>query len=169
MNTAQKWALGILGALLLIGGGAAVSFKVRGLRNNNPGNLRISGNGWIGKVPVDENTDGQFEQFYNAEDGIRALARNLLTYYNRGQNTVTEIINSWAPPVGADRQGNRYTQNTSAYVQAVAAAVGKSPQQTIDRGDVPALVSAIIKHENGLNPYSDAVLNRAIRRAGWTV
>ncbi|MCA9329527.1 hypothetical protein KDA11_02695, partial [Candidatus Saccharibacteria bacterium] len=33
----------------------------RGIRNNNPGNIRISNNQWRGKIPVSQNTDGSFE------------------------------------------------------------------------------------------------------------
>lgn len=145
-----------------------MSFKIRGLRNNNPGNIRLTNIPWDGKVPRAQNTDGQFEQFYNAEDGIRALARNLLTYYNQGRTTLAEIINRWAPPVGRDNDGNEYTQNTSAYVRSVSDKTGIDPNVTFPTGKIDSLVKAIIVHENGLNPYRDTVVNRAIQRAGWS-
>ena len=136
-----------------------MSFKIRGLRNNNPGNIRISTIPWDGKVPVSQNTDGDFEQFYNAEDGIRAMARNLLTYYNRGLDTIEKMISTWAPSNEND---------TAAYIRSVSMKTGIDSKAKYPRDNIAPLVKAIIVHENGLNPYSDAVINRAIERAGWT-
>lgn len=39
----------------------------RGIRNNNPMNLRISSNAWRGKIP---GTDKSFETFIDPEHGI---------------------------------------------------------------------------------------------------
>lgn len=84
----------------------------RGLRNNNPLNLRISGTPWLGKYPLDKNTDGSFEQFDTLKHGIRAALICLRTYMNRYHlNTVQSIISRWAPP----SDGN----NTRAYVAKV--------------------------------------------------
>lgn len=70
----------------------------RGTRNNNPGNIRISPAKWKGKVPVDLNTDGAFEQFVSMPYGIRALYRLLITYINKyGLTTVDAIIDRYAP------------------------------------------------------------------------
>lgn len=158
LSKGQKWALAIVGALILIGGGTAVSFKVRGLRNNNPGNLRLTGINWQGKVPNDQNTDGEFEQFYNAEDGVRAMARDLLTGYRRGENTIRKIINQYAPNT---------ENNTTAYIQSVVSQTGVPADATYPPAKILDLVKAIIKHENGINPYGDQMLERAVERAGW--
>lgn len=158
MKTWQKWSIGLVVLAFVIGGGTAVSFKVRGLRNNNPGNIRISRSDWDGKVPADLNTDGAFEQFYNSEDGIRALARVLLTYYNRGTNTIRKMINVYAPPIEND---------SDAYVNSVSVSTGVDADRVFPANEVPALVKAIIKHENGLNPYRDETISRAVQRAGW--
>ena len=57
--------------------------SVRGYRNNNPLNLRISSNKWKGKVPASQNTDGAFEQFETMAYGFRAALKNLQTYINK--------------------------------------------------------------------------------------
>lgn len=137
-----------------------VTYTVRGLRNNNPGNIRISGNNWRGKVPAADNTDGAFEQFYNAPDGIRALARNLYSYYNRGLRTIDQIITTWAPTS---------ENNTTAYIAQVVAATGVPADAQFPPDKVPALVATIIKHENGQQPYAQKVIEDAARSAGWAI
>ena len=47
--------------------------KPRGIRNNNPGNIRKSNVKWQGLAA--EQTDGAFYQFTRPEYGIRALCR----------------------------------------------------------------------------------------------
>lgn len=84
----------------------------RGLRNNNPLNIRISGIAWRGKRPLEENTDGSFEQFDTLKNGIRAALINIRTYIKKYRlNTPQTIIQRWAP--AAD--GN----DTNAYVKRV--------------------------------------------------
>lgn len=144
-------------------GGYTVAKLARGIRNNNPGNLR-PGSNWVGRV----GDDGAFLIFDTPENGIRALGKTLLTYYNRyGLGTVREIVNRWAPPTGKDpRTGKAYTQNTDAYIAHVARAVGVSPDAEINvRANLEAITRAIIRHENGIQPYSDATIAEGIRRA----
>lgn len=84
----------------------------RGIRNNNPLNIRISGIAWKGKIPLSQNTDGSFEQFDSMQHGLRAALINIRTYINRYKcNTPQTIISRWAPA----SDGN----NTRAYVQRV--------------------------------------------------
>lgn len=67
----------------------------RGIRNNNPLNIRI-GNRWIGEVI--HPTDSQFEQFIAMRYGFRAgfvLLRRYIVRYKL--NTVRLIISRWAP------------------------------------------------------------------------
>lgn len=131
----------------------------RGIRNNNPGNIRKSGDAWQGLADIQPDTE--FFSFADPVYGIRALAKILRNYRDRyGLNTVQGIINRWAPPV---------ENNTGAYVRMVANKVGVAPteQLTWDAGQMRRLVSAIIQHENGQNPYSMATIADGISRAGW--
>jgi len=125
----------------------------RGLRNNNPGNIRKSGDAWRGLSAEQPDTD--FFTFTAPEYGIRALAKILLTYESDyGLNTVRGIINRWAPPVEND---------TGSYVKSVASSMGVDPDRAINIGlYLVLLVPAIVKHENGFNPYSDATIQAGI-------
>ncbi|MBE98722.1 MAG: structural protein [Flavobacterium sp.] len=131
----------------------------RGIRNNNPGNIEKTGDAWQGLASVQP--DSRFFTFSDPVYGVRALAKIIRNYRDRyGINTVQGIINRWAPPI---------ENNTGAYVQAVASAVGVGPTEplTWDAGQLRALVSSIIHHENGQQPYSMALIDDGISRAGW--
>ena len=131
----------------------------RGIRNHNPGNLRLSKDPWQGLA--DKQTDGAFFQFREAKWGIRALARTLITYQDRhGLKTVRELIGRWAPPS---------ENNTPAYVAAVAKALGVGQDDPVDLQDhavMEPLVKAIIRHENGQQPYTQAQIDAGLVLAG---
>ena len=129
----------------------------RGIRNNNPGNLEANGIPWKGLD--DQQTDTRFYQFTGPVWGIRALARTLKTYRDtHGLTTPYEVISRWAPA---------FENDTDSYARAVAGAVGVDPHSPIP--DSPAarrdLVKAIIKHENGVQPYPDDLIEAGIARA----
>ncbi|MBT0716870.1 structural protein [Rosenbergiella epipactidis] len=128
----------------------------RGIRNNNPGNIRW-GDDWQGLVPKSERIDKSFCQFTASEYGIRAMIIILRNYEKKhGLNTVRKIINRWAPPVEND---------TDAYINSVAKQVGVDADKVIDVTDsrvmIP-LLEAVITHENGNQPYDFATFVKAI-------
>lgn len=127
----------------------------RGIRNNNPGNIR-HGEKWQGLA--DEQSDAAFATFTSAEYGIRALGKVLLNYQRKyALDTVRKLISRWAPPNEND---------TDAYVNSVARAIGVGPDDKITVSDrLAALTKSIIQHENGQQPYSDAVLAEGVRLA----
>lgn len=137
----------------------------RGVRLNNPGNIEITKIKWQGKVTP--SADPRFEQFISPEMGIRAIARDLLTGYKRGSDTVAEIIAEWAPPS---------ENNTKAYIQSICMAMHVSPDTVVDVDKCHVmlpLIKAIIRHENGdpskhgrVEWYSDDVILTAMRSAG---
>lgn len=127
----------------------------RGIRNNNPGNIRKSADKWQGLSP--EQTDAAFFQFVAPQWGVRALGKVLLNYRRKyGLATVRDIINRWAPPVEND---------TSAYVNFVARRLGVAPDAIIDvDARLPELAAAIIRHENsGTIPYTQAQIETWVR------
>lgn len=139
----------------------------RGIRNNNPGNIRI-GNKWQGLVTKYEQTDKEFDQFTDPTWGIRALAALLVNYQDKyGLRTVRQVINRWAPPV---------ENNTTAYTNQVAKAIGVKPDDPLDLHRFETLrpmVEAIIRHENGPGPmstlnswYDKATIETGLQRAG---
>lgn len=92
----------------------------RGIRNNNPLNIRI-GNVWLGEVAYP--TDPDFEQFVSMMYGIRAaciLMRRYINHYRR--TTIPEIIAAWAPSS---------ENNTAAYIDRVCNLTGFPHDMTI--------------------------------------
>lgn len=132
----------------------------RGIRNNNPGNIRW-GDDWQGLVAKSRRTDKAFCQFTAPEFGIRAMIIILRNYQRRrGLNTITGIINRWAPSS---------ENNTQAYINSVAQATGVAPDQPVDTTDsrfMVKLLQAIIRHENGVQPYDFGVFVKALELSG---
>ncbi|PJI67014.1 hypothetical protein CUN64_17535 [Serratia sp. TKO39] len=133
------------------------SSAARGLRNNNPGNIEASDkNPWEGQI----GSDGRFAKFETPEHGIRALGKNLLTYYQKhGLDTVGEIITRWAPPK---------ENKTDAYIKAICDQLGVAADQQIDVTNprtLAALCAGIVNHENGSQPYTDEQIGSGVSAA----
>ena len=88
----------------------------RGLRNNNPLNIRKTTTKWQGQVEhLNGRTDKAFCQFRDLKYGYRAAAKLLLNYQTiHGCRTIRQIINRWAPPV---------ENNTGMYVHRVVESI----------------------------------------------
>jgi hypothetical protein len=130
-----------------------ITNNARGLRNNNPGNIRYIGSPWVGlDTPP---TDGAFCRFKEAKYGIRALARTLLTYDEKYKlNTIYDIITRFAPPC---------ENNTDSYIRHVCAELDCRHDEKIGiRPNIFKLTRAIIRHENGRCPYSDLEIMEGI-------
>lgn len=114
----------------------------RGLRNCNPGNIRITKDKWQGLRPVQ--TDGSFFQFVNMAYGYRALIRTLQNYrWKWGCRTVRDFITRWAP---------EHENNTAGYIQRVCREMGVSADYVPDvegKADMCGLAAAISQVENG--------------------
>lgn len=152
----MKWLYFVAALLVLSGGGYAVYQKTRGLRNNNPGNIR-HGSPWEGLS--NQQTDEAFAQFVDPLYGIRALNKILKTYYQKyNLATVRDIISRWAPSNEND---------TESYIQSVALALNVSPDEPLNvRQVAPELTKAIIYHENGMQPYEDSKILAGVS-LGW--
>ena len=113
----------------------------RGIRNNNPLNIRI-GNVWLGEVT--EPTDPEFEQFVGMEYGLRAgfvLLRRYIRHYHK--DTIRAIISTWAPS---------NENNTEAYIQRVASSMNLDADEHIryeDENTMCQLVAAMCLVECG--------------------
>lgn len=128
----------------------------RGIRNNNPGNLKISSSAWVGKVPVSENTDGVFEQFHYYAYGVRAMIKLIKNYIKAGYNTIDEILYRYAPP------GDN--NNTELYIQYVDSQARIGRDTVINAGDKGMLSDVIIAmahFENGRDAISDKQFEEA--------
>lgn len=114
----------------------------RGLRNNNPGNLRRSSDNWQGLRPVQ--ADPEFFQFETMAYGYRALIRTLQNYRRiHGLRTIKEMIARWAP---------QHENDTPGYLRAVCQDL-QVPDSYVpdvdDRDTMCALAAAISRVENG--------------------
>lgn len=68
----------------------------RGIRNNNPANIRHSSSRWIGLSSVQ--ADNEFCQFDDLKFGIRAFLILCRTYYKKyGIRTIPQFLNRFAP------------------------------------------------------------------------
>lgn len=126
----------------------------RGIRNNNPGNIRVSKDQWEGMT----GDDGAFVTFDSPESGVRALGKNLLSYGRQGYDSIEKIINRWAPPNEND---------TQAYIDSVVAATGIPATQSLDLSDpdtLSSLAQAISFHETG-SRYDPEVYQQGVARA----
>lgn len=135
---------------------------VRGLRNNNPGNLIYTAIAWQGKIPKPQSKDSKFEQFIDLKHGIRAMLKDVINDINKGKNTVTKLINEYAPPT---------ENNTKAYIQTVAKSIGVDalePLKTINNAFLLSLSRAIFKVELGTahTQITDSDINDAIQSLG---
>ena len=131
----------------------------RGIHNNNPGNIRLSGDKWQGLA--EQQTDKAFFTFQNPVYGIRALARLLIKYQDKYLiNTISGIICRWAP-AGEN--------NVAAYIRDVARRSGFASEGVLDLHKpeyLKPIVKAIIWHENGSQPYTEEQIDKALVLAG---
>lgn len=138
----------------------ASGVQKRGIRNNNPGNIR-PGDSWQGLAEPSVDEAG-YLRFTDAVYGIRALTKNLLNQQrHHGLTTIRGIITKYAPPSD--------NNDTPAYIAAVAHDTGRDPDEPVDLvnnyGLLVDFVNAIIYHENGVNPYSTALVAEGINLA----
>lgn len=153
--TSDGWlylALG-LGALLLTIEGTVVYNMTRGLRNNNPGNLRKDNTAWDGLASVQ--SDPAFFVFKSPFYGLRALARTLYNYHARhGRNTIAQYIAAYAPSNEND---------TLKYIDFVCKKVGKRSTDPLNfPGDLIHMAHAIVRYENGVDPYDGSTWNASL-------
>lgn len=130
----------------------------RGIRNNNPFNLR-PGDAWQGLAlpPVD---GGGYLIFQTSLYGLRAGCIDLVNQQKKhGLNTVRQIISKFAPVT---------ENNTAAYISAVSDQIGVGPDDWLDltdSGTLQAFAVAVIQHENGQQPYDSSLIEQGAQLA----
>lgn len=138
-------------------GDGVEKFIPRGIRNNNPGNIKKNNIEWEGLSAIQ--TDNTFFQFTDPIYGIRALTKILRTYRDKYDlKNIWAIINRYAPPSEND---------TEAYKNFVTKKTGLSMLKEIDNsveGYFP-VVKAIILMENGEQPYDDELILQGMHLA----
>lgn len=111
----------------------------RGIRNNNPGNLKhVVSNNWVGLTGSD-NTG--FCVFSRMSFGIRAMAIDILGDWKEGKKSVDALIREYSPD---DRVNN--------YIRFVSSRLGVHRHEALDLTHIALvrrLIVAMIKFENG--------------------
>ena len=109
----------------------------RGIRNNNPLNIR-KGNNWLGERPIQKDRD--FEEFESLQMGLRAGFIILKNYQRISlapkmrANTIRKIINRWAPAS---------ENNTLKYIETVSKRSGLNPDELIAYRDKPRMLAVV--------------------------
>lgn len=127
----------------------------RGLRNNNPGNIRRNNDVFQGEKT---SSDREFKQFKLMAYGYRAIFK-ILSNYGRNYHlkTIRQMIGRWAPENEND---------TGAYVKAVSDYAGipaDDPIDINDREQMIRIVAGMSKVENGREADMSDVI------AGWNL
>lgn len=130
----------------------------RGMKINNPGNVRISNTPWVGKV---KSSDPAFEEFDNVEHGIRAAAKIFCIYHlSHKLSTIAQFISRWAPPEDSNP--------TSAYIEFVARACAIDPNNqynVLDAGNLARMLKAVFRFEQGNDFCTDEQIETGVREA----
>ena len=126
----------------------------RGLRNNNPGNIRINGDLFQGEVRPSK--DKSFKQFTTMAYGYRAMFKILSNYFkNYKLDTIRKMITLWAP---------QKENHTEAYIKAVSDYAGipaDDPINVNDREQMIRIVAGMSRVENGREAEMSDII------AGW--
>lgn len=127
----------------------------RGLRNNNPGNIRRNSDVFQGEKT---SSDREFKQFKSMAYGYRAIFKILSNYYrNYKLDTIRKMIGRWAP---------ENENNTNAYIKAVSDYAGipaDDPININDREQMIRIVAGMSKVENGREADMSDVIT------GWSL
>jgi len=114
----------------------------RGIRNNNPLNIRHSSDVFQGEI---KGIDKSFKTFESMPYGYRAAFVTLATYLSKGHNTIEKIVAKWAPPT---------ENNTESYISNVAKYSGVPRNKELTAADginYILIVAAMSAVENGRN------------------
>lgn len=130
--------------------------QTRGLRNNNPGNIRISSTKYQGEVQPSQ--DNSFKQFESMPYGYRAIFMLLHTYWTRhGLNTIRGMLSRYAPSNENDTMKYIKTVSEWSFIPADTHLTTTNAEVMIP------FVSAISRYENGIPAVNNDV------EQGWNL
>jgi len=114
----------------------------RGLKNNNPLNIRHNKDTFHGEVVPGR--DRAFKEFESPAHGYRAAFVTLGTYLTLGRNTVEKIVRAWAPPSENDTAGYTLT------VERLSGVAHNKILTNRSGDDYIKIVAAMSRVENGV-------------------
>ena len=115
----------------------------RGIRNDNPLNIRHGKSQWVGMR--EKQTDKSFVQFTERVYGYRAAFVLLRGYIGKGKDTIGKIIAKRAP----SSDGN----NTQSYINYVSKSTGINASHALrfeDKNDLVEVVRSMAHMESGI-------------------
>lgn len=114
---------------------SAIPGLPRGIRNNNPGNIKDDGQNWQGV----SGTDGTFYIFADTTWGLRAIAKAITNMIAKGLNTITLLISAWS------------ATDQAAYINNVSQATGQGANDLLqsDPATLHDIIRGIVDQENG--------------------
>ena len=115
----------------------------RGIRNDNPLNIRHGKSQWVGMR--EKQTDKSFVQFTARVYGYRAAFVLLRGYIGKGKDTIGKIIAKWAP----SSDGN----NTQSYINYVSKSTGINASHALrweDKDNLVEVVRSMAHMESGI-------------------
>jgi len=119
------------------------SGTTRGLRNNNPGNLKAVGNQM-------RDREG-FRVFGTMEEGVAAAEAQLGRYAERGIDTMEKIVNTWAP----SKDGN----DVEAYLKNLEEWTGLDRKQQLLPSQYHSVMAGMFRHESGKGAPTEAQID----------
>lgn len=132
-RAASALSANIASSALVVSGGNGSQASIN-LANNNPGNLRVPGS----------TTD--FQKFPTREAGVAAVDSQIGRYIDRGQNTLSKIVSTYAPS----------SENpTAQYIKFVAQKTGLDPNAPVNKADIPKVRDAMLQFEQGSSAGSN--------------
>ena len=127
----------------------------RGIRNNNPGNIKDFGIEWKGLMDHRDKTQEHIKEktfcvFSHPWWGIRAMAKIFTNYQTKhGLWSVRKIVNRWAPPTD-DNPTTVYATFVATHMRVdIDAVINLAKYDTMSR-----LCQSIVRFENGQDPYT---------------
>lgn len=139
------------------GGATPDLFRVRSVRNNNPGNLNFTHQAG---ASLENGPNARFAKFGTMEEGVSQLARQLMLYRSRGLNSLNAIMAKFAPIS---------ENNTKQYIATLSKKMGVGADQQIDVSNpqtMRALVLGISQYEAGKSYLTNPQLDKGLQMAG---
>lgn len=141
---------------IFTGTGMTDSSLPKGIRNNNPLNIRFySMINWQGQTGDDGTGFAVFESMFY---GLRAAAKDMNTKRGRGINTIGKIIPIWAPHGDSNPVEN--------YIAFVEQRSGIARNKILVGYDYAKVIEAMAYFENGGDYLDMAEIEQAVRAGG---
>ena len=106
----------------------------RGIKNNNPMNLRRNSRRWMGMRQ--HQGDPTFVQFTQRKYGYQAGIVQICQYIGKGKDTIGKICAKWAPSADAN--------NTQSYIDYVSRSSGIAANHVLEAEDRYSLVEIVM-------------------------